>query len=133
MSIPMLEMRARSENASPITDQDEAQRFDLSSRILRATLLVGGIYWLFIAALLNVASSLSVAPAVLIGLVGIVYNLGLIRYFARVHRARLSQFTDPMSGELRVPGGRLPLPRRLILAPWVLVLAGIAVLLVLRA
>jgi hypothetical protein len=87
-------MRPPTEKTSPITDQDEAQRFDLSSRILRVTLL--------------------------------------IRYFARVHRARLSQFTDPMTGELQVPGGRLPLPRRLRLAPWTLVLAGIAVLLTLR-
>jgi hypothetical protein len=72
------------------------------------------------------------AAAVLIALVGIVYTLGLIRYFARVHRARLSQFVDPMTGELHVPGGRLPLPRRLRLAPWTLILAGIAVLLALR-
>jgi len=128
----MVEMRTRSENASPITDQDEAQRFDLASRVLRFTLLLSGMYWLFMAALLNVTARLSSLAALLIALVGIVYTFALIRYFARVHRARLSQFTDPMTGELRVPGGRLPLPPRLRLAPWALVLVGIAVLLVLR-
>ena len=54
----MVEMGTRSENASPITDRDEAQRFDLSSRMLRVILLISGIYWLFIAALLNVSARL---------------------------------------------------------------------------
>lgn len=128
----MVEMRARSENALPITDQDEAQRFDLSSRMQRYVLLLSGMYWVFIAALLNVAGRFSLVAAVLFALVGIVYTLVLIRRFAREHRARLSQFTDPMTGELRVPGGRLPLPPRLRRALWVIILVGVAVLLALR-
>lgn len=121
----------RSDKTSPITDPDEAQRFDLSSRILRLTLLIGGTQWLFVAGLLHLKMRLSLAVAVLIVLVGIVYTLGLIRYFAALHRRRLSHFTDPRSDELRVPGGRLPLPRRLRRAPWVFVLVEIAVLLAL--
>ncbi|HTZ62783.1 MAG TPA: hypothetical protein VMB51_01625 [Solirubrobacteraceae bacterium] len=69
----------------------------------------------------------------LLALGGMVYQLGLIRYFARLHRARLSHFTDPMTGELQIPGGRLPLPRTLRRAPWVFVFAEIAVLMVLPA
>jgi hypothetical protein len=124
-------MPVHSEKASPITDRDAAQRFDLSSRILRVTLLLGGTQWLFVAALLKVTAHLPLTVAVLIALVGSLYNLGLIGYFARLHRARLSQFTDPMTGEIGVPGGRLPLPRGLRHAPWAF-LAEIAVLLVLH-
>jgi hypothetical protein len=53
---PRLFVGHRLEKASLITDQDEAQRFDLSFRILRFTLLIVGIHWLFIAALLNVTT-----------------------------------------------------------------------------
>jgi hypothetical protein len=124
---------ARSDKTSPITDPDAAQRFDLSSRILRFTLLIGCTQYLFVAALLKVTTSLPLAADVLLALAGMVYQLGLIRYFARLHRARLSHFTDPMTGERQVPGGRLPLPRTLRRAPWVFVLAEIAVLMVLPA
>jgi hypothetical protein len=120
-------MQKRTDMTSPITDPGEAQSFDLSSRVVRALLLVGGTQWLFVAALLGVRTSLPLAAVAAVALAGIAYTLAIVRYFARLHRARLVQFIDPVTGELSIPAGRLPMPRRVQLGRWALVLGQIAV------
>jgi hypothetical protein len=117
------EMPQGADATTPITDPDEAQRFDRSSRILRIALLSSGTFYLFVPAYLVIGTGVPLTVALLLALVGVVYTLFLVRYFARIHRVRLSRFVDPMTGELSIPNGRLPLPRKSRYALWVFVLA----------
>lgn len=69
-------MRARPDAKAPITDPDEAQRFDLSSRVLRAGLSIGGLQWLFVASFMAVRTSFPLAVDVLVALTGIALRSG---------------------------------------------------------
>jgi hypothetical protein len=121
--MPMsIDMAGQQEAAIPIADAGEAQRFDLASRTLRAVLLISSSQWLLVATFIAATGILPVAGALLVALAGIASALVLVRYFARQHRLRLSSFSDPVTGELRIPNGRLPLSRGLRLAPWLVVL-----------
>lgn len=93
---------------APITDSEQAQRFDLSCRALRAVLWAGAVYYVAFAALLKIYAHVPVVVAVVLGVLGVAGNIAIERYLWRRNRARVSQLIDPFTGEL--PGGRLPLP-----------------------
>jgi hypothetical protein len=96
--------------AAPITDPDEARRFDLSCRLLRAVFWASAVHWVAAVALLKIYAPIPLAVAVVLGVLGVAGNLAIERSLWRRNQLRLSQVVDPVTGEL--PGGRLPLPWR---------------------
>ena len=112
---------------APITDSEQARIFDLSSRVLRAALWASAAHYVAIAVLLKMYTHIPLVVAVVLGVLGMASNVAIERYLWRRNRARLSQFVNPVTGEL--PGGRLPLPWRVRwgLPLWVLALTAAVV------
>jgi hypothetical protein len=103
---------ANSESRPPITDPQAAQQADLTFRTLRARLVVGATQWLFVAGVLALATSLPKALDGLVAVAGVGYAVGMIRYFEARHHRAMSEFADPATRDLRIPGDRLPVTER---------------------
>jgi len=98
--------------SAQVTEPEKARTTERAYRLLELCMLVGGTQWLFAAGLLAERTSVPPVVDVLVGVVGVLVTAAWIVYFRRQSRARLSKFVDPMTGALRLPGERLPLPRR---------------------
>jgi hypothetical protein len=99
-------------------------------RLLEHALLMGGTQWLFVAALLATRTGVPRAVDLFVAVVGVMVTAALIVYFRRRSRALLANFADPMTGELRLPGQRLPLPRSSLACYAALPVCEVVVLLV---
>jgi hypothetical protein len=121
------------ESSSQITDPEAARAADMAFRSLRVKIAVGGTQWLFVAGVLALVTSLSRTLDVVVAIAGAGYAVGLAGYFGRRHRSALSEFADPVTGEIAVPGARLPIPHRERVRSVLIVGTELAVLLLLLA
>jgi hypothetical protein len=116
-----------------LTGTSAAQRADLAFRSLRAALLCGASQWVFVAGLIAVRRLLPVAVCIVVAAVGVMYSLGLVRYFDRRNRARVAQQAGSGIGKSIAGFERLPLSALLRFGVVVLPAGEIAILVLLAA
>jgi hypothetical protein len=96
-----------------VTDAETAKRTDLAFRWLRVAFVINATQWLFIACVMALVSTLPGLVDALAAIAGVACSAVAARYFETRRRRVLAQFADPITGEIRVPGGPASLPRRL--------------------
>lgn len=96
-----------------ITDPLEAREADLGYRAVRVAAGLTLIQGVAGASLLVMWSSVPAAGGGLIALAFATASACLLRWASNESRRRLASFADPLTGEITIPGGRTPLPRRL--------------------
>jgi hypothetical protein len=116
-----------------VGDEGDAQVADQAFRTLRACLFVAATQWLFVAGLMAITTTLPTALILGIALLAVTYTLLIIRSLQRRHHAGLDTYVNPLTGELAIPGQRLPLPPRIWIVSGLMVAGEAATLALLAA
>jgi hypothetical protein len=98
---------AKRSDPGPLVDPDEARDFDRGSRTLDRVLVTCLSYYAALGVLIALATTAAVGA--IAGAVAVAWEIWVIAYMRRLRRARLVNFVDPLTGEVVIPGGALPL------------------------